>query len=538
MNRTNDYIIIGSGPSGVQAAQTLVEAGCTVTMIDAGVQPPKAVSFPGENFQSLRENNADQYKLWLGETMEGLPLGELGTGSQLTPSRKFIMHLVKELTPLLSENFFPMESLACGGLGEAWGLGCCAFSDAELLRAGLNITEMRAAYQTVANRIGISYTADDIEPYTSNGISGTQPAIGIDGNSEKLLNRYRQKKSRLTAQDFFMGIPALALLTQDKDNRKATSSNDLDFYTNQGNSAWRPSVMLEQLKQYPNFTYLPGVLVTHFEERGNRVTIYGSYIHTKESLFEQTASTLILAGNIMGTARIVLRSLQQLNRNIPLLCNPYTYMPCIQWRMLGKKDHVPRTSTAQLALFHDAGKQNADVAMASLYSYSSLMLFRIIQQAPLNFRDARRIMQYLVPAITIAGIHQPDAGGENRYLVLKKEPSAITGDILQANYQLSAAEETLVHQREKKFMKVFGALGLFPLKKINPGHGASIHYAGSLPFSTEEKPLHLLPNGQLSFTRNIFVADASGFNYLPAKGITFSLMANAHITAVKAMQHE
>jgi hypothetical protein len=38
-------------------------------------------------------------------------------------------------------------------------------------------------------------------------------------------------------------------------------------------------------------------------------------------------------------------------------------------------------------------------------------------------------------------------------------------------------------------------------------------------------------------TRNVYVADGSGFKYLPAKGITFSLMANAHVTAENVLRH-
>jgi hypothetical protein len=58
-----------------------------------------------------------------------------------------------------------------------------------------------------------------------------------------------------------------------------------------------------------------------------------------------------------------------------------------------------------------------------------------------------------------------------------------------------------------------------------------------LPFSKEEQPLTLASNGRLHGTSNVYVADGSGFTYLPAKGLTFTLMANAHLAALGAM-HE
>jgi len=81
--------------------------------------------------------------------------------SAILKERYFGAPEVPELLPLESDSFFPLESLAYGGLGAGWGLGCCAYSDAELRAAGLTPEAMRAAYQWVADRIGISGERDD-----------------------------------------------------------------------------------------------------------------------------------------------------------------------------------------------------------------------------------------------------------------------------------------------------------------------------------------------------------------------------------------
>ena len=62
---------------------------------------------------------------------------------------------------------------------------------------------------------------------------------------------------------------------------------------------------------------------------------------------------------------------------------------------------------AALENLHDRDGTNADVAMGSIYSYRLLMFFRILSQAPIDFVDARVLMQYLLPAITIVGITCP-----------------------------------------------------------------------------------------------------------------------------------
>ena len=305
------------------------------------------------------------------------------------------------------------------------------------------------------------------------------------------------------------------MLTKSIANREATRYNNLDFYLNEGKSAYRPDVTIAQLASKDNYRYQGGILVTHFQEDGEGVVVYGRDIHSREECLFR-ARKLMLCANILGSARIVLRSFGQFGVKVPLLCNPYVYLPCINLRMLGKVDVERRTSTGQLAMFHDQGKTGRDVAMAGVFSYSSLMLFRIAQQVPLGYGDARKFLQYLTPAFTIAEIHQPDPGRPSNFLSLVKDNRFLTGDVLQANYVLSPQEVSDVRRRERLFIRTLLKLGCVALKRINPGYGASIHYAGCLPYSEDEKPLRLKPNGRLSMTKHVYVGDASGFRFLPA----------------------
>lgn len=532
-----DCIVIGSGPTGAMCAQTVTEAGRKTLLIDAGFTNEQETSFnETSDFHTIRTEGNRQEDIFLGKNFEGIDWGSTKAGSQLTPARKHIINKVNELLPLQTEGFHPLESLAYEGLGAAWGLGCCKFSAPEIEKAGLQPFSMNEAYQVIADRIGISYTPDDIEPYTMPGIKHLQPAICVDDNALFMLQRYRKQQLKIRQKNFSLGIPALALLTHDKQLRKATKYTDMDFYSNPGLSAWRPSVTIEALKKTPGFVYQPGVLITSFKETDNVVNVSGFIIHTNEPITFKTKK-LLLACNVLSTARIVLRSFKKYYHNLPLLCNPYSYITCLLWQRLGKAVSPKRTSTAQLSLFHDIDNTNSDVAMASIYSYSSLLLYRVIKEVPLNFKDTLKLMQYLMPAVVIAGIHHPDKPGKLKHVQLQPASDSPTGDILHTHYEQDRTESKAIEKREKLFSQVFRNLGCLPLKKIKPGFGASAHYAGTLPFSINEEPFTLQLTGRLSLTKNVFVADGSGFNYLPAKGITFTLMANAHNTALNALQY-
>ncbi|MEO5644558.1 MAG: hypothetical protein ABIQ40_17900 [Bacteroidia bacterium] len=529
-----DFIVIGSGCTGAMAAQTLAEAGEQVLILDGGIHDEHYQQLqPQKSFSDLRRTDPQQHRYLLGDQFESLPDDELGTGAQLTPARQFLIRNVNKFLPLIGENFSPMESLALGGLGGGWGLGCCVFSENELTLAGLSANKMNAAYQVIADRIGISSQDDDAGKYTAAHIQHTQTPSPPDPTADKLLKKYNSKKNNLNQKGFFLGRPALALLTEAKNNRKPAALLDMDFYDDKEQAAYRPAITIAELRKRPNVSYEGGWMVLSFAEQENGVHVSALNLETKEKK-TFVCKKLILAPGVLGTARIVLRSLKNGGqKKLPLLCNPYTYVPCIVPSRLGKKMPEHNSGFAQLSLFHDANGKQTDIAMASIYTYRSLMLFRLLRETPLNFKDGRIFMQHLLPALIIAGIHHPESYSDKNFLQLKKDNASISGDHLQVQYEKMDSRQVIL-SREKKYIAALKKLGAYALKKVRPENGASIHYAGILPFSESEKEFSLSPEGKLYGTKNVFVADGSGFRFLPAKGLTLSLMANAHLVAEHA----
>lgn len=531
----HDYLVVGSGASGAHAAQTLIEHGARVAMLDVGISDEKYQKLiPPRDFTSLREQEPDQHRYLIGDRFEGVPWGPVKVGAQLTPPRRFMIQDVERFIPLVSDTFQPFESLAYGGLGNGWGLGCFVFSDAELKQVGLSPTEMQHAYDVIAHRIGISAAHDDGSPYSIGHLTNCQPALKMDSNAKMLHQRYMKKCRKLKERGFVVGQPAMAILSQPLGVRRATAYHDMDFYSDHGMSAYRPWMTVNELRRSDRFRYYSSCLAVRFQEEGDQVCV--SVLRTDT----QTTQTfyckrLVLAAGVFGTARIVLRSFRGHSR-LPVLCNHYCYMPCLQPAMLGKPAERLKTSMAQLVVYHDPDRMHRDVAVACLFSYRSLLLFRLVKETPFNLPDARAIMQYLQSSLIIAGIHHPDCASDEKYLELVDDPTSPTGDRLHVRYLLSNREMEQTQRREKAFMRAFRALGCYPIKRVYPGYGASIHYSGTLPFSSEPQPLTLNLDGRLHGTKRVFVADGSGFRFLPAKGPTLSLMANAHRVACNAME--
>src|SRR5579885_71272 len=128
----HDCIVVGSGAAGAQAAQTLIEHGRQVAMLDVGITDDTYKRIiPDKDFISIRENEENQHRYFVGDNFEGLQWGPIRVGAQLTAPRQFIIKDVERLIPIISSSFQPFESLAYGGLGNGWGLGCFVFSDSE-----------------------------------------------------------------------------------------------------------------------------------------------------------------------------------------------------------------------------------------------------------------------------------------------------------------------------------------------------------------------------------------------------------------------
>lgn len=524
-----DCIVVGSGAAGAMAAQTLVEGGARIALLDAGICDDRYVGIvpARKTFVEIRRTEPEQYRYLLGDHFEAAAFGRIGAGAQLTPPRRFIVERTAELLPVRSESFAALQSLAFGGLAAGWGLMCGVYAPAEMERASLPAEPMQRAYQVVADRIGICGADDDARPHTIDGLARIQPPPPLDPAPASLASRYRRRRAAVNALGYVLGRPALALLTQPKDGRSATRLRDMEFYCDDDGAAWRPAGTIGRLAAHADFAYAGGVLATRFEERDGGIVLSALDLRdgTRRTF---TCRRLVLAAGVLGTARLVLRSFDR-PMPLPLLCNDYTYLPCLVPSQIGRSMPERAQSLTQLAMFHR--RAGDDVAVGTIFSYRSLMLFRLLREMPLGVRDARILMQYLLSGFVIAGFDHPQAASDGKSVARERDGASPTGDRLAVTYGLTDDERRDHRERERGFARALRTLGAWPIRRVHPPLGSSIHYAGTLPFAAAERPFTLAHDGRLHGTRNVFVADASGFTFLPAKPVTLSLMANAHRVA-------
>jgi nucleoside-diphosphate-sugar epimerase len=303
----------------------------------------------------------------------------------------------------------------------------------------------------------------------------------------------------------------------------------MEFWADPDHSVYRSWMTVEKLKGESGFIYQPYCLVIGFTEEENQVRVEAIRTDTNESeVF--FCRKLILAAGVFGTARIILRSFNSPEK-LPILTNAYAITPCLHLRRLGRPLDHRKTSLGQLELFYDRQGDFHDVSMVTFYTYRSHMLFKLVKESPLNMPASLALMRSLSSALVLGTINHPDRVSDSKYLHRVEDNTRATKDRLNIIYELSEEEARRNSFVEKRILRAFRSLGLIPLSKQNLKPGSVVHYAGTLPFDDGRFPYSLQSGGRLRDSQRVYVADGSGFKYLPANGLTFTLMANAHLVA-------
>ena len=530
-----DLLIVGSGPSGSHAAMEAVAAGRKVALVEVGYSEDQPQKFdPSKTFSEIRRSDPNQHAYFLGDNPVAVLRNQGRAGPHLTPGRQYMIRNMDQLFPLESDSFLPLQSSGLGGLGVSWGANCFALEPFELERIGICPTSLAAHYACAAREAGISGRTDDaLSPLIANlDRSVIQPPLPLDSNAETILRRYQAKEARYQASGIFLGQSLLAMLSQNVDGRKANPQTDMDFWADAGRSVYRPRYTIEKLKSRTNFTHLTGRLAQRFLPGKDGVMLECRNLDSGASE-AISARKLLLAAGAINSGRLALASSRDYRSRLPILCNPNHWVAAVNLSMLGKPARDRRHSLSQLTVLMRAECDGPDYVLAQIYSYRSLLLFRLLKDIPLPPKQGLLFLRLLATAFTCVNIHFPDRPGADRWLQLEARES---GDVLRASTGYSAAETAWVQRHERRMLRFLAGLRCIPMGVNKPLHGASIHYAGTLPYAAEDRPYTTTADGKLRHAPNVYVADGSSWRFMPAKGLTLTLMANARRVAAQALQ--
>lgn len=529
--------MVGSGASGVHFALGALRKGRQVTMLDVGhasVMPVRSE----DSLAGLKQNLANPAEYFLGKDYESLILPQEDASEYygFPPNKSYVFQSSPEFRYRAS-GFSPLVSFGAGGLAEAWTGGCYPFGEEELSPFPFPYREMLDAYGEVARRIGVTGERDDLAQFFP-WHEGLQKPLRLDRHSERLLEQYSRKRAHLNGKmRCFLGRARSAVLSQDLAGRKACSYSGRCLWGCPTGAFYTPSITLRECQSYPGFRYVSGVYADHFRfSEGGEVRSL-LLKRASDGVTEQVdTSTLVLAAGTLSTANIFLRSFYKDSGTAPMLRglmdNRQVLMPFLNWRLIGQTFESSSYQYHQLAI-GAAGEDPRGYVHGLITTLKTAMIHPITQSLPFDMRTNTFLLRNFHAALGLVNINFADSRREENYVALDTEGAQPR---LAIHYQPEAGEPERLSRTVGLFRRLLLKLGCVappPMTHLRP-MGASVHYAGTIPMVREARPLACSPEGRSYDFSNLYFADGTGFPFLPAKNLTFTLMANAARIAEKA----
>jgi choline dehydrogenase-like flavoprotein len=523
--------IVGSGASGVHAAQTLLDRGLAVRLIDVGFAP-EAPPEPDASFEDLKDRIGDPY--FLGADFRGVMLpGTPGEYYGFPPSKDHVFRSVAGFRAR-PEGFAPLLSFAQGGLAEAWTGGCYPYTAAELEGFGMRDADMMEAYALVARRIGVTGRKDDLEPFVPLH-DHLLPPLELDAHSRHLMQRYEARRGhfheRLRAR---LGHSRVAVLSRDQDGRRACDYRGRCLFGCPREALYSPIHTLRACQAHPRFEYLGGRFVECFlagEDRRVRAVVVrpAEGPGTREEI---PADRLVLAAGTLSTARIVLESWRrrtgECRRLTGLMDNRQVLMPFLTLARLGARADLESYQYHQIAV--GLLGEDGDDLHGQITTLKTALVHPIVSSLPLGVAMALRVFRRTHAALGLLNANFSDMRRESCYVQLDSDGTAEGGTPpLVIHYEPPPGEAGRLREGRRRFARVLRALGAVVapgLTHVRP-MGASVHYAGTLPVSPVPAPFTTSPDGRSHDFGNLWIVDGSVFTRLSAKQLTFTMMANA-----------
>lgn len=516
MSAESEFLIVGSGPAGAMAAWAL--RGRDVRMVDAGFTVAPGLSRLDRNIFDLRCDR-DLTAHAIGSAFEGLQNLRGGRAVSLklrAPGLEFVIRHSDQLAPLVSETFQPVISLAKGGFGNAWGAGVYRFGEDDLRGFPLATSDLAPHYDEVSRHIGISGAVDDLAAEFGEEPS-LQAPLRMSRNCASILAAYETRRAQLNTRGVRLGRARLAVLSEPHRGREPYAYRSLEFLQPGDPAAYNPAMTIDELRQAGSLRYESGWLAKRFRENETGVELDASPIGGGAPTAFR-ARKLILAAGALNSARIVLASANDHSSRLPLLDNPMTVLPLFHLNAFGQTIEPGASGLAQLNAVFDAAAFGAKF-QASLYGATGAPMTEFLAQLPFSLDTNRRLLRYLLPAISLAMVFYPSDPSPGQWLRLREDGALEAGYGWRPDPSLAS-----------RLCAVFRTLGCWSLPGIakHAGPGQGIHYAGTLPMRGRPARHELHPDGRLEDSRSAYVVDGACFPRLPSKNLTYSIMANAH----------
>lgn len=397
-----------------------------------------------------------------------------------------------------------------GGLTNHWGGGMLPFTHREMEGWSISAADLEPSYRAVLEKVPVTGGNDPVNDYLDGCFHNRPPAEGILRND---LIRGRTYQGE--AYEFHEGVSRLAQETRQASEQGCFSCGECMLGC-PVDSVWSAKRGLSALKA-------EGCRIEHVTARCSHFD--ADHIHLtapfegSDRLARRDYDAVFVAAGCIGTTKLVLRSYPQ-QKSLSFCDTKILTFPIISLKALRFGGARYMSLSNKLILANTVEGQK-DARVISVYPIFDHILR---YNTPQWMWSLDRGLSRLLRSRFLIGRIYDNIENDDLYTVRIRDGEAVITQDPSHNDNVSTRDLM------RDLTQAFKANRLYVPNALNLKQATSSHYGCSIPYNKNNFGVKV--DGQLQ--QGLYLCDASVFETMPAASPTFTIIANAHRTAMGA----
>jgi choline dehydrogenase-like flavoprotein len=517
--------VVGSGPSGVACAHTLLKAGHRVTLLDAGF----TLEADSRDLLSAYRDDHDADNLL--KQIHRLRLAH-HEQSAVQPAKSLFgsehpYRTVTETSIVNDGNAVIRSSLARGGLSTVWGANVSTVIPKDIADWPITVDDLKPYYTSLDEVVDVSSPRNEMSEIFPLNI-GHPPTFPLGLQAGQLFERLEASREMLKNDGIHIGRAKLAIGPKYSVDGKGCTPCGLCMHGCPNQAIFNASFALERLEASERFRYQANTLVDTFSEQGDVVML-----HTKDlgsgHRSVHTYDRVFLACGVINTTCIVARSLELTEKVFTIKDSQKYLVPLVRWHRSTGAVRERANTSAQIFVDIDNPSVSPNIVHVQYYGYNDLYVDRIrtlFGTAAADYLPRLFASFYERLMIGFVYLHSAQSGT----LSLKVHgPDRGQGPMGSIRGHVNPESDRIMKSAVRLLQRHGHAHGGIPLgfggQSTLPGD--SQHIGATLPMSKSPTSGQTDCLGRPFSCQRVHVVDASVLPSIPATPVAYTVMANA-----------